>query len=506
MNETSQVNEQLFNLPVDEWSSWLQQVMQPAALKQLLVIMGTAALAWLAVRLLRKAVLAGPQKNGIPDLAEKAMQRSAQHEDSLLFGRKDYDGVLFPFIWLGLAYLASHLMHVAVRASLFRIALPVIAALVVIRSVAKIVRRLWGGRHWVKMLEQTVSWLIWGCVVLWATGLLPNLAGFLDGIKIKFGSINTTVLNLLLGMVFVVVALLVALWVSSLIEARLLRDATGSTLSLRKIGSNAIRALLLFLALLLGLKAVNIDLTAFSVFGGALGVGIGLGLQKLAANYVSGFVILLERSVHIGDVIKVDNFEGRVTDISARFTRVRSITGVEAILPNDMLINLRVENSSLTDSLVWHWLPVTVSFGSDVELVQRLLVEAALTQPRVMREPAPAAHLYMFGENGLDFRLGFWIADPEKSMTPLRSAINVQIWKALREHGIQIPYPQRVMHNFVSPYPDAGSVASNGHAALQMRSGQAFAHPAPFAGAQAQTGEADQGRASAQVPAQPAKD
>ena len=269
----------------------MQQVMQPAALKQLLVIMGTAALAWLAVRLLRKAVLAGPQKNGIPDLAEKAMQRSAQHEDSLLFGRKDYDGVLFPFIWLGLAYLASHLMHVAVRASLFRIALPVIAALVVIRSVAKIVRRLWGGRHWVKMLEQTVSWLIWGCVVLWATGFLPNLAGFLDGIKIKFGSINTTVLNLLLGMVFVVVALLVALWVSSLIEARLLRDATGSTLSLRKIGSNAIRALLLFLALLLGLKAVNIDLTAFSVFGGALGVGIGLGLQKLAANYVSGFVI-----------------------------------------------------------------------------------------------------------------------------------------------------------------------------------------------------------------------
>ena len=149
----------------------------------------------------------------------------------------------------------------------------------------------------------------------------------------------------------------------------MLRDATGSTLSLRKIGSNVIRALLLFLALMLGLDAVNIDLTVFPVFGGALGVGSGLGLQKLVANYVSGFVILLERSVHIGDVIKVDNCEGRVTDISARFTRVRLVTGVEAILPNDMLVNLRVENSSLSDTLVWHWLPVTVGYGSDVDLV-----------------------------------------------------------------------------------------------------------------------------------------
>lgn len=476
------MNAQFFNLPLEEWSNWLQQVMQPAALIQLAVIGGTGGLAWLAVRLLRKAVLTGPKKNGIPDAAERMLQRSAQYEESLLFGAKDYDGVLFPILWQAFAYVAAQLMHVAVRDSLFRIALPVIAALVVIRTIAKIVRRLWGDKHWVKVLEQTVSWVIWGCVVLWATGLLPDLLAFLDGIKIKFGAINTTLLNLILGSVFVVVALLAALWTSSLIEARLLRDATGSTLSLRKIGSNAIRALLLFLALLLGLEAVNIDLTAFSVFGGALGVGIGLGLQKLAANYVSGFVILLERSVHIGDVIKVDNFEGRVTDISARFTRVRSIAGVEAILPNDMLVNLRVENSSLTDTLVWHWVSVTVGYGSDVELVQRLLMEAAAMQPRVVQHPAPAAYLYMFAENGLEFRLGFWIADPENGTLALRSAINLQIWRALREHGIQIPYPQRVTHTFVRPYPQEGELASNGHVAMQMGPRQAFAHPAPLAG------------------------
>ena len=233
---------QLFNLPVEEWQAWLNQVMQPAALTQLAVIMGSAVLAWLAVRLLRRAMLSGPGKNGIPDAVEAIAQRVGQNEESLLFGRKDYDGVLFPFIWLGMAYSASLLMHVAVRASLFRIALPIIAALVVIRTVARVVRRLWGNTHWVKVLEQTVSWIIWMGVALWATGLLPDLLDFLDGVKIKIGAINTSVLNLLLGAFFVAVALIAALWFSSLIEARLLRGAVGSSLSLRKIGSNMIRA------------------------------------------------------------------------------------------------------------------------------------------------------------------------------------------------------------------------------------------------------------------------
>ncbi len=492
------MNDNTFNLPIEEWIEWLQQVMQPATLIQVAVLIGTAGIAWLAVRLLRRGVMAGPRRNGIPDAVEKVAQRIGQNEESLLFGRNNYDGVLFPVTWLVLSYAASHLMHVEIRASLFRIALPVLAALVVIRAVARIVRRLWGTRHWVKVLEHTVSWIIWGCVVLWATGLLPDLVNFLESVKIKFGAINTTLLNLILGSVFVVVALLVALWLSSLIESRLLRDATGSTLSLRKIGSNAIRGLLLFLAILLGLEAVNIDLTAFSVFGGALGVGIGLGLQKLAANYVSGFVVLLERSVRIGDVIKVDNFEGRVTDITARFTRVRSISGIEAILPNDMLVNLRVENSSLIDPRVWHWLPVTVSYGTDVELLQRLLVEAAAAQPRVAREPAPAAHLYAFGENGLEFRVVFWVLDPENGMASLRSAINLQIWRSLREHGIQVAYPQRVVHNFAQPYPEEGGVADNGYVAMRREPRQAFA--SPIAGAAAGAG---QGTVAASAPSSP---
>ena len=210
--------------------------------------------------------------------------------------------------------------------------------------------------------------------------------------------------------------------------------------------SNALRVLLLLLGLLVGLRAVDIDLTALSVFGGALGVGVGLGLQKLASNYVSGFVVLAERSVRIGDYIKVDGFTGTVTNITARYTVLRDLTGVEAILPNDMLVNQRVENSSLSDSQVWQTVSITVGYGSDVDLVQSLLVEAALSQERVLRAPGPVAGLRNFGADGLDFSLGFWIADPEIGTISLRSEICKHVLRSMAQHNIDIPYPQRVLH------------------------------------------------------------
>ena len=213
--------------------------------------------------------------------------------------------------------------------------------------------------------------------------------------------------------------LILTLWISSAIEARLLRSATGGKLSLRKAVSNAIRALLMFVGLLLALSAVGIDLTALSVLGGAVGVGIGLGLQRLAANYVSGFVILAERSMRIGDNVRVDNFEGRITDINARYTVIRAATGRESIVPNEMLITNRVENLSLADSKVWQSTVVSVAYDSDVDLVQRLLKEAALAQERVLRDPAPSAALSAFGADGLEFTLGLldgrsgkWPAEP----------------------------------------------------------------------------------------------
>jgi len=240
--------------------------------------------------------------------------------------------------------------------------------------------------------------------------------------------------------------LLFTLWISAAIEARLLRSATGGELSLRKALSNATRVVLMFLGLLLALSAVGVDLTALSVLGGAIGVGVGFGLQKLAANYVSGFVILAERSMRIGDNVKVDGFEGSITQINARYTVVRSVTGRESIVPNEMLITQRIENLSLVDSNVWQSTQVSVAYESDVEQVRSLLLQCALDQPRVLRDPAPAVMLSNFGADGLEFVVGYWIADPQAGTLGLKSAINVAILQALRAHHIDIPFPQRVVH------------------------------------------------------------
>ena len=260
------------------------------------------------------------------------------------------------------------------------------------------------------------------------------------------GAAAISVTTMFAGALTAGAVLLVTLWISAAIEDRLLRKATGSELSVRMAISNALRALLLFVGLLVALSAVGIDLTTLSVLGGAIGVGIGLGLQQLAANYVSGFVILAERSVRIGDNVRVDTFEGRITDINARYTVIRSGSGRESIVPNAMMTAQRVENLSLADPHVWLSTVVSVGYESDVDLVMRLLVDAAAQCPRVLRDPAPAAALSAFGADGLEFTVGFWISDPEKGQLGLRSQINLAILRALREHHIDIPYPQRVVH------------------------------------------------------------
>jgi small-conductance mechanosensitive channel len=205
----------------------------------------------------------------------------------------------------------------------------------------------------------------------------------------------------------------------------------------------------LFVGLLVALSAVGINLSALSVLGGAVGVGVGFGLQKLAANYVSGFVILAERSMRIGDNVRVDNFEGRITQINGRYTVIRSITGRESIVPNELLITSRVENLSLADARVWQSTVVSVAYESDVELVMQLLKQAALNHERVLSEPEPSVILSNFGADGLEFTVGYWIADPENGTGNLKSLINLDILKSLREHKIDIPYPQRVVHTRV---------------------------------------------------------
>jgi small-conductance mechanosensitive channel len=297
----------------------------------------------------------------------------------------------------------------------------------------------------VRVFERSFSWLAWIAVVLWITGVLPLLLAELDRISWKLGGTTVSVRNLLEGTVSAIVVLMVTLWLSSLLEQKLLRGAVEN-LSIRKMAANALRALLLFVGLLVALSAAGLDLTALGVLGGALGVGIGFGLQKLAANYVSGFVILAENSMRIGDLVRVDNFEGRITDITTRYTKIRALNGRESIVPNEMMITQRIENLSLADSNMLLTTAVQVAYGTDVERLMPELLEVVRQVPRVLAEPPAVVNLTAFAADGLELTFGFWIGDPENGQVNARTAVNVAILKALTERGIEIPFPQRVLH------------------------------------------------------------
>ncbi len=222
-----------------------------------------------------------------------------------------------------------------------------------------------------------------------------------------------TLWDLLIGTVSVVLTLLVALWVGSVVEAQLMA-AKGLTANSRVVLSRVLKAVLALISVLVALSLVGIDLTVLSVFGGALGVGLGLGLQRIASNYVSGFIILLDRSLTIGDMITVDKFYGVVSQINTRYTVIKALDGTETIVPNEMLVSSPVINHSYTDRKVRVVVKVAVAYASDVDRALEVLVQAAQAQPRVLDDPAPGAFITGFGADGIDLEVGFWISDPEE--------------------------------------------------------------------------------------------
>ena len=419
--------------PIQDFEAWLAGFQQATVWIELGALALCVSLAWGFGALLRRAL------------------NMQQESSSILFGRQVVDGVLFPLLLLTLAYVARAVLAPQMPLAVFKVAIPVLVSLVVIRVGVKVLQAAFSSAPWVRVMERTISWMAWGFMVLWVSGLLPIVLEEMEQITWKIGASTVSLRTLIEGALTAGAMLILTLWISAAIEARLLKSAIGGDLSLRKALSNATRAILMFLGLIIALSAVGIDLTALSVLGGAVGVGIGFGLQKLAANYVSGFVILAERSMRIGDNVRVDNFEGRITDITTRYTVIRSATGRESIVPNEMLITNRVENLSLADPRVWQSTVVSVAYDSDVDRVRELLVLAALDQERVIKDPVPNAALSAFGADGLEFTLGYWIRDPENGQLNLRSDINLAILRALRENGIEIPYPQRVVHMKPSP-------------------------------------------------------
>lgn len=410
-------------LSADELGRLAASLTRTTVLDEAAAVLGCLLLAWLLVRLLRGRV---------------------PRPGSIWFGDGVIDGVLFPVVALLLALAARWGLQGVLPLALMHVVVPVLVSLVVVRLTVRVLHRAYPHSASMRAVERWVSWLVWVAGVLWILGLLPLLLAELDAIQWKVGSARISVRNLLEGTLTAIVVLVIALWVSAALESRLLLGATDN-LSVRKMAANALRALLLFVGLMFALSAAGIDLTALGVLGGALGVGIGFGLQKLAANYVSGFVILAERSVRIGDMVRVDNFEGRITDITTRYTVIRALTGREAIVPNEMMITQRVENSTLADPKVALTTVVQVAYGTDLDALMPRLAAAVAAVPRVLADPGPGVQLSNFAADGLELTVVFWIADADKGTGNVRSAVNLAILRGLDEAGVEIPYPQRVL-------------------------------------------------------------
>lgn len=358
-------------------------------------------------------------------------------------GTDSFARVLVPAISLAFIYLAIYILSAWQHVSLLKLAVPIFIASALIRLafyfLYPVTARAGTNERVLRRLEKTFSALVWCWAILYLTGLWPHLLHLLDSISFTVGTKSTSVLSMLTAVASVVVTVLLALWLSALVEKRLMRvEEVGS--SVRMVVSRLLRALLIVGAMLISLSLVGIDLTVLSVFGGALGVGLGLGLQRIASNYVSGFLILLEQSLNIDDLITVATYSGRVTTINTRYTVLLGLDGVESLIPNEMLVSNPVQNHSLSGRSVWYSTDIVIGYQNDIETVINLLENAASSVERVSMVKPPKAMLMKFGADGFEFRVGFWIIDPEKGSASVISAINQAIWHALQSQGIRIAY------------------------------------------------------------------
>ena len=361
--------------------------------------------------------------------------------------------IVFPLSALLLVVVTRELLRPHVPVGLLNLAVPLLLSLALVRAVVFSLRYAFPAARWLTAWERYVAGTIWLCLVLYITGLAEPVIAGLEAVKFTIGKQRLDLWLIIHGIVTALATLLVALWFAGWIEHRLMGSENVDS-NVRVVLARAGKSILIVVALLISLALVGIDITALSVFGGAFAVGLGFGLKTIASNYVAGFMILLDRSIRIGNIIAIDaNTSGQVTRITTRYTVVRTLAGTEVIVPNEYLVGNIIRNQTYTDTQVRIPLALSVAYDSDLELAMRLMVEAATAQARVIRDPPPSAIVIAFGESGIDLELGFWIRDPQEGTGALRSEVSLAIWRSFRENGIVFPFPQREVR--VLNMPDA---------------------------------------------------
>lgn len=403
---------------------------QPVMLWQVGVLLGTLAIAWLLARVLRSTL---------------DLRRQTRYQ-TLRFGAESLNRAVFPLIGAALVWVAIAITGQFMHTSLLDLALVPLFGIGLIYIVFFFARRVFsrdGETHpWLFLVEKFVSLIVWVGMVLTVMGIQDDVIRWMASVQFRVANAHMTLLSLTTGLLWVCVTMIVAMWLGSTFEDRLMRSKTLDA-NLKVVVARVGRAAFVLAAVLISLSLVGIDITVLGVFGGALGVGLGFGLQKIASNYVSGFIILIDRSLRIGDTINVSGLQGMVTQIRTRYTVVRGLDGIETLIPNEKLITDVVQNQSSYLTRGYAKVAVQVAYTSDVEQAMALLTQAAGGVARVLREPAPTAYLASFGADGINLELGFWIEDAATGTSGVRSAVNRNIWRLFSEHGISIPLAQR---------------------------------------------------------------
>lgn len=348
----------------------------------------------------------------------------------------------FPLTGMLLTGVAITALKGISHVNLLKLAMPLLGSMVLVRGVVFVLRQAFPSATWLTAWERIIAATVWSWLALHITDLAPYVIEALEQVEFAIGKQHVDLWMILRGIVTVFLTVVFALWIAGLIEAKLMRVQTLDS-SLRIVGVRIAKAVLTVVAILTSLSLVGIDMTALSVFTGALGVGLGFGLQKIASNYVSGFIILLDRSIRIGNIIQVGTDIGEVTQITTRYTVLKHPGGAEFIVPNETLIGTTVQNQTYSDQRLRLATTVGVAYDSDIDAVMELLVGIATGHPRVLADPPPRAFLIQFADSSINLELGFWIDDPENGKGNVVSEINLAIWRVFREHGISIPFPQR---------------------------------------------------------------
>ena len=408
----------------------LGDIRQPAILWQALAIVLCVAAGWGLGRLMHRSWLQSHQD---------------QHHQGLAgLGLGSFSRVLPPLLILGLLVTARAVMAHYQSVHLLDIAVPLASSFAVIRTVFYLLRRVFA-RHGplgeaLQTFEKILALVIWLGVALHIVGVLPDVIKYFEGITLPIGKYRLNLADLIGGTVSIVVLMMLALWAGAALEERLMQVERMHT-SIRVVLARMSRAVLILVAVLFSLDLAGLDLTVLSVFGGALGVGLGLGMQRIASNYVSGFIILLERSLTIGDPITLDKYSGKVARINTRYTVLRGADGTQTLLPNEMLITGVVLNQSSANRHVRAFTRLTVSYDSDLSTVMPLLEALPLGVPRVLEEPAPNVLLNAFTPDGYELEVGFWLGDPENGQSGPISNVNKKIHALVQRGEIKLGYP-----------------------------------------------------------------